>query len=266
MTHGPGAAPVSCIARRTLFAGLVAVTAYAALAAWSGSLSPLAHGPLLDGLGPVNYRWVSPPPELASTNQDPSTGSFRLPLRDGGVGTQVLFTSDNQVTVVTDEGSIGPAAGQRAVELVVEPMDPADLAPPGGDLAVFGNAYRIRATYLPSRDRMRAFDGPVQMIMVYPATSSLHASTHELIFSPDGESWEALETTDSPAQQQAAADVPGPGFVLVAGVPAASSSSPSGAGPGTTSGTPPLAVALLVAAGVVLVIGLGLLIRSRGAG
>ena len=59
------------------------------------------------------------------------------------------------------------------------------------------------------------------MILVYPATSTLHANTHEMLFSRDGESWEALETTDSPGQQQAEAEVPGLGYVVIAGVPAA---------------------------------------------
>ena len=263
MISGPGARRVNRDARRALIAGLVVVVAYVALVAWSGSLSPLARGPLLDGVAPVNYLWVSPPPELESTNQEPSSGQFELPLREGTVGTQVLFTDDGQLTMVVDEGSIGAPASQRSIELMVEPVDPAELAPLGGDLAFFGNAYQVSATTLPSRDRIGEFDGPIQAILVYPATSTLHANTHELLFSSDGQAWEPLETTDSPGQQQAAADLPGPGYVVVAGVPAPVSPSPSGAGSGGASGTPPLAVALLVAAGVALVIGLGLLIRSR---
>lgn len=246
--------------RAALVAGIAVIAAYAALAAWSGSLSPLARGPLLDGLGPVNYRWVSPPPELAATNQEPSSGVFDLPLTEEGVGTQVVFTSDSQVTVVIDDGSVGPAPKQRSVGLLVEPVDPAQLAPPGGDLAVFGNAVRLSATYRPSRDPVRDLDRPIQVILVYPATSTLHANTHEMLFSRDGEAWEALETTDSPGQQQAEAQVPGLGYVMIAGVPAPASPSPAGAGSG---GTPPVAVALLVAAGVVFLIGIGLLIRGR---
>ncbi len=243
-----------------LVAGLAVIAAYAALAAWSGSLSPLARGPLLDGLGPLNYRWVSPPPELAATNQEPSSGRFDLPLLEGGVGTQAVFTSDSQVTVVIDDGSIGTAPKQRSVELLVEPVDPAELAPLGGDLAAFGNAVRFSATYRPSRDRIADLDRPIQVILVYPATSTLHANTHEMLFSRDGESWEALETTDSPGQQQAEAEVPGLGYVVIAGVPAPPSPSPTGTEEG---GTPPVAVALLVAAGVVFLIGVGLLLRGR---
>lgn len=246
--------------RRALIAGLTVIGAYVAGAAWSGSLSPLARGPLLDGLGPVNYRWVAPPPELASTNQPPSSGRFDLPLDEGGVGTQVAFTSDSQVTVVIDDGSIGPEPGQRSVQLLIEPLDPADLPPPGGDLAVFGNAYELSATFRPSGDRVRGLERPLKVVLTYPATSTLHANTHDLLFSRDGATWEPLETTDSPGQQQAEADVPDLGFVVVAGVPSPVSPSPAGTG---SDGVPPLAVALLVAAGVVLLIGVGLLIRSR---
>jgi hypothetical protein len=247
--------------RPALIAGLAVVAAYAALAAWSGSLTPLARGPLLDGVFPTDYRWVAPPPELEATNQPPSSGRFRLPLGRQGVGTQVVFTSDSQVTVVIDEGSIGPAPRQRAAELLVEPVDPADLAPPGGDLVPFGNAYSFDARFRPSGDPVPDLERPIQVILVYPATSTLHATSHDIMFSPDGQTWEALETTDSPAQQQAQADVPGLGFVMVAGVPVPFTPAPGGGG--GSGGTPPLAIALLVAAGVVLLIGVGLLIRSR---
>ncbi len=247
--------------RRALVAGLAVVAGYAVLAAWSSSLSPLARGPLLDGTAPVNYRWVSPPPELASTNQPPSTGRFDLPLREAGVGTQVLFTDDNQVTVVVEGGAIGPSPGERSVRLVVEPVDPATLAPPGDGLAAFGNAYRLTASFQPSGNRIETFDRPIQTIVVYPATSSLHANAHDVLYSRDGGAWSPLDTNDSPGQQQAEARLPGPGYLLVAGVPVAASPG-SGAVDGG-SAPPPLAVALLVAAGVALVIGLGLLIRGR---
>lgn len=247
---------------RALAMGLGLVALYVGLAAWSGRLSPLARGPMLDGLGPLNYRWVSPPPELASTNQPPSAGRFDLPLREGGLGSQVVFTSDNQVTVTVDEESIGPAQGQRSVELTVEPLDPAELAPPGGELAAFGNAYRLAATYRPSGDRIRRLGAPLTVTLLYPATAGLHATQHDVLWSADGRAWEPLETTDSPAAQQAAAPVPALGYVLVAGVPVPSPSTEP-ATPVAEGGTPPLAVALLVGAGVALLIGIGLLIRSR---
>ena len=89
---------------RALGAGLMIAGLYAALAALSGSISPLARGPLLDGLAPVNYRWVAPPPELESTNQQPTSGTFPLQLGKDGVKSKVVFTSDNQVTVIVRRG------------------------------------------------------------------------------------------------------------------------------------------------------------------
>ena len=246
--------------RRALGLGLLAVAAYAVLAAWSGSITPLARGPLLDGLGPVNYRWVAPPPELASTNEAPSAGRFELPLTAQGVGTQVVFTSDSQVTIVVDEGSIGPAPDAGSVELRVDPVDPAELEPPGDGLEPFGNAYELSASYRPGRKPVKALDRPIQVILLYPATSTLHANTHDVLHSADGETWQRLESTDAPAQQQVEAQVPDLGYVMVAGVPSPVTASPA---PSEGGGTPPIAIALLVAAGVVFVIGLGLLIRSR---
>ena len=246
--------------RRALGLGLLAVATYATLAAWSGALTPLARGPLLDGLGPANYRWVTPPPELETTNQAPSAGRFTLPLTAQGVGTQVVFTSDSQATVVIDEGSIGPAPGAASVELRIDPVDPAELGAPGDGLEPFGNAYQVSATYRPGRTPVPGLDRPLQAILVYPATSTLHANTHELLHSADGRTWQALESTDAPAQQQVEAQVPDLGYVMVAGVPSSVTASPA---PGAGGGTPPIAVALLVAAGVVLVIGLGLLVRGR---
>ncbi len=246
--------------RRALGLGLLAVATYAVLAAWSSSITPLARGPMFDGLGPVNYRWVTPPPELETTNQAPSAGRFKLPLTAQGVGTQVAFTSDSQVTVVIDEGSIGPTPGSAAVELRIDPVDPAELGAPGDGLEPFGNAYELSASYLPSRDPVAGLDRPLQVIVVYPATSTLHANTHDLLHSTDGETWQVLDTIDTPGQQQAEAQVRDLGYVMVAGVPSPVTASPP---PAAGGGTPPIAVALLVAAGIVLVIGLGLLIRSR---
>ena len=59
----------------------------------------------------MNYRWVAPPPELESTNQQPTSGTFPLQLGPDGVKSKVVFTSDNQVTVIVAEGSIAAAAG-----------------------------------------------------------------------------------------------------------------------------------------------------------
>ena len=101
---------------RTIAAGIAIVAFYAATAWLSGQLSPLARRPLLDGLAPPTpYRWVDPPPELASTNLAPAPGTFRVELGTRGSLTAVLTTTDAQVTLILPKGSFAPAEGERAI-------------------------------------------------------------------------------------------------------------------------------------------------------
>ena len=249
--------------RRVLASGLALVVVWAALAAWSGRLSPLARLPLLDGLGPAApYRWVDPPPDLAAGNQPPSAGEFTLELDAGGVRGQVVFTSDNQVTVVVADGAIGPRTGEKSVTLSVEPLDPASLPAPGGDLVTFGNAYALSAVYEPSGTTVKKLEGEIDLILLYPVTPNVHAATHTMLRSATGASWKDLETTDSPAQQQVQATIPGPGTFVVAGVPAPSPVAPAESGGGSNT----TAIVLLVLAGCVFLVGIGFLLRSRREG
>jgi hypothetical protein len=246
--------------RGAILLGVLSVTAYAALAALSGQISPLARGPLLDGIGPPQpYRWVSPPPDLAPDNEPPSSGAFHVPLTANGSRPKVFFTSDAQTTVVVPKDAFDKRPGQIEVTLDVDPLDPATLASPGKDLTIFGNAYRLRATYRPSGDDA-ALKLPLDVILLYPVTINLHASLHQLYTSPDGQTWEAQEGSDSLAQQQAEGPMPALGFVMVAGDPGASPLTPAGASGGSTS----VAIVLIVLAGCVGLVGLGLLMRGRG--
>jgi hypothetical protein len=250
------------VRRRTqqaLVAGAAVVVTYAGLAAWSGHLSPLARGPLLDGTAPVNYRWVDPPPELASTNQPPSSGSFSLVLTAKGVKGEVVFTSDNQATVIVATGSIAPKPGQRSVRLTITPIDPAKLPPPPDDLSVFGNAVRIGVTYQPSGDPVSTISQPLDVILVYPALSNLHVATHVMLYSSDEDAWKRLEGADSGGLAQTVeANAPGTGVVMIAGETGVSPAG-AGAGGGRTRAVP----ILLGLAGCALLIGIGLLVRSR---
>ncbi len=249
--------------RSAVVAGLVSVAVYAGLAALSGHLSPLARGPLLDGIGPPQpYRWVHPPPDLAPGNQPPSSGVFHIPLDTGGSHPVVFVTSDNQVTVVVPKHAFDDRRGQIEVTLEIAPLDPATLGPPGTDLTVFGNAYRLQATYMPSGDDA-TLTLPLDVILLYPVTPNLHASVHQLYTSPDGTTWTAQEGSDALAQQQAEGPVPTLGFVTVAGEPAASPVTPAG-GSGGSGGSTSTAIVLIVLAACVGLIGLGLIVRGRG--
>lgn len=245
--------------RRAIAWGLAAAAAWVALAAVSGGWSPLARRPLLDGLIPgAAYRWVAPPPDLEASNRPPEGGTFRLPIEDGATAADVVFTPDDQATVVASAGAVRDATA-RAVALTITPEDPAAFAPLPGDLEPFGNVYRLEAELAPSGRPVERFDGTVTAILVYPATANLHATEHELLWSADGAAWAALDATDSAAQQQVEADVEAPGLLVVGGVPAQVVASPDGGG-----GTPrTLSTVLLVVGGVALLLGIGFLLRAR---
>jgi hypothetical protein len=247
--------------RRAVAWGLAAAASWIALAAVSGAWSPLARQPLLDGLIPgAAYRWVEPPPELAAANQPPSDGRFELGFRAGESEADVVFTPDDQVTVVVPQGAVADGTARRLV-ISLEPTAPSAVAPLPGELEPFGNVVRLEATVEPGGP-VEAFDAPLTAVLVYPATPNLHATQHELMWSPDGETWSRLDTTDSVAQQQAQAEVEAPGLLVVGGVPSAS---PGSSGDATDGRTNTLSTILLVLAGASLLIGIALLVRGRGA-
>ena len=247
--------------RTILAAGAVVVVVYVALAGLSGSLSPLARGPLLDGIGPPQaYNWVNPPPDLAPTNQQPSSGVFHVPLDANGSRPEVFVTSDNQVTVVVPAKAFDLKAGQIEVTLSVTPLDPAKLSSPGKALTIFGNAYRLKAAYQPSGDPV-SLASPLDLVLIYPVTTNLHAATHELYTTVDGKSWTKQEGSDSLAQQQAEGPMPSLGDVLVAGDAGASNTPASTSSGGSKTST---FIVLIVLAACIGLIGVGLIVRGRG--
>ena len=100
----------------------------------------------------------------------------------------------------------------------------------------------------------------MDLILLYPVTTNLHAATHQLFTSTEGTAWDEQEGTDSLAAQQAEGPMPDLGYVLVGGTGGASSSaSPAGGGGGSKT----LAIALIVVAACVGLVGIGLLLRGR---
>jgi hypothetical protein len=248
--------------RRALAGGVAAVLAYLALAALSGHLSPLARHPLLDGYSgnPVQYNWVTPPPELAGTNQPPTSGDFTLKLTDRGTRPGVFTTGDAQVTLIPVAGTFPSAPGQDAVHLTVTPIDASTVSPPAEPLEIVGNVIELTATYEPSGDPIDTMDKPLETILVYPLPPNVHTSSHTLIFSPDGKTWERSDGTDSTAIQQVEGPVRTLGYVAAAAdVSATSSSTPAGMGGSSST----LGIALIVGAVCAALIGVGLLLRGR---
>lgn len=204
--------------------GLLAAVAYLAGALASGTLSPWARRPLLDGLAPrAPYRWVKPPPELASGNKTPSSGHFEAKLASGGSEVGAFSTQDTQVTVILGQAAFKPSSGQSTVAVDVTPLDPAKLAPPPEGMLVAGNAYRIRASYLPGRKPIEKVDGELSLGLVYPllAVPVADPAGHVLLHSRDGRSWTQLPSVDVPGTHQVNGQLPEVGYVM-AGVPAGS--------------------------------------------
>jgi hypothetical protein len=205
---------------RTIAAGVAIVAFYAATAWLSGQLSPLARRPLLDGLAPPTpYRWVDPPPELASTNLAPAPGTFRVELGNRGSLTAVLTTTDAQVTLILPKGSFAPAEGDRAIEVSIEPLAASGSDPPPPPLEIEGNVYRLGATYLPSGEPAE-FAAEARVVLTYPFSTGVHPG-NTIVHSTDGATWITVDTNDLPSIQQADAPIDALGYVAVAGDPTA---------------------------------------------
>jgi hypothetical protein len=230
---------------RALAAGVAIVALYAASAWLSGQLSPLARRPLLDGLvPPTPYRWVEPPTELAGTNLAPASSTFRVELGTRGSVTAIATTDDAQVTLILPRGAFAGAAGERGVEVTIEPLAPSEVEPPEPPAVILGNVYRLRADYVPSGQRA-ALASDARVVLVYPFLATDH-SGHAVISSAEGVAWTAVETNDFRSIQQADGPIETLGFVAVGQT--GTTASPS-AGPGDTSN---VATVVIVIALVVL--------------
>ena len=224
--------------RAALAWGLVAGLSYILLAVLSGHLSPLARRPLLDGfVPPPPYRWVSPPPALASGNKRPSTASLNVDF-DSRTGSQagVFSTNDLQASIVLADGAFPPAPGQSSLRLTITPQSPSSAGPAPAGMVIAGNVYRFRATLEPGGRDLSAIASSSQLVLSYPSTPTPATSRHTLLFSADGAGWQSLSgSIDSVAQQQVLANVRMLGYFAV------------GATPGRgASGTPTGSVANLI--------------------
>jgi hypothetical protein len=251
------------VTRRVAFAtGALVVGLYAASAVISGHLSPLARRPLLDGLvPPTEYRWVDPPPELASSSRPPKSQDFQVRLGDDGSKTAVLTTDDAQVTVILPRGAFASAPGQDSVGVRVEPHAASDVEAPADPGQILGNVYLIEATYRPSGDPA-PLAADSRVVLVYPLVANDHGG-HEVMVSVDGVTWTSQETNDLPSIQQADAAIDTLGYVAVRATNVSPTAS-AGAGPG--GGGPNAAVVGIVAGLIVLAVGTAIVLRPNRPG
>jgi hypothetical protein len=234
--------------RLVLLAGVGIVLLYLAGAAVSGRATILARRPLLDGLAPPTpYRWVEPPPELAAGNKPPASTRFTVELTVDGSRLGAFSTGDGQVNLVLSEGAVAARPGQTAVEVAVDPVDPATLGTAPSGLVVAGNAYRIQATYRPSGRKVETVGGQSSVGLVYPLLAAALAdpSGHVVLSSADGRAWKQLASTDTPGTHQVSAQLTRTGYVQVGAALA------EGGGSGSDSRTRILLLGTAVAAAIV---------------
>src|SRR5260370_28230308 len=90
------------------------------------ALGLLAGIPVWGGLAPPpEYRWVRPPRELRAGNRAPASVSATVPLTETGSASALVSTPDDQVQVTIPAGAFPPGAGQNAMGVSIQPLDPA---------------------------------------------------------------------------------------------------------------------------------------------
>jgi hypothetical protein len=235
------------------------VTAYLGSAVLSGHLSPLARHPVLDGFGTQQpYRWVSPPPNQAATNQKPAAASMILRLADGASG--YVFTPDGQAALIVGKRTFqGPgAAGQTGVLVTISPLDPRTLGKLPPRLEASGNAYLVKTSFQPSGQAISAFTAPVTLLLIYPAiaSSGIRPPPRTILWSKDGVRWKEFPTQDSHQGLQAVATIRSPGYFVVATAPISAAAT-------TNSRLRLLAIGIMVGLAVFVLAGIAYVLRTR---
>jgi len=143
--------------------------------------------PVFDGIPapPPPFRYVSPPPDLASSNQAPLSGEVAVTvvdLRLSGAGVQ---TADGQAAAIFRPGSLQPSAAASQIRLRLEPVtDPPE--PPKG-YSIVGNVYRVLVIEEPTQAQL-GLTKPYQLTMEIPP------GPFDVLQLYDGTNWQVLQT------------------------------------------------------------------------
>jgi hypothetical protein len=232
--------------RRAAVAGAALCLAYLVGAVVSGSLGPASRRPILDGLAPPPlYRWVTPPPALASTNKPPSAGRSMIALDPTkGSAATVFSTRDFQASLALGQGAIPPHGQDTHVQLVMTPLAPKPDATLPAGVQIAGNVIGVTATYEPSGASVGDLRTRGELGLVYPLLFQGVGFTDTILRSTDERSWSAIQSDDAIAQQSVHAAVGRLGFFAVGQSPVGATAPPSGS-TGTRNGS--IVVAILAA-------------------
>jgi hypothetical protein len=122
-------------------ATLVALSLVAAALVLATRVAVPAAPPVYDGIqvAPEPFRYVSPPPDLASTNKPPASGQGDLQVANGANKLATVETDDKQVLAFFPEGALTANTPTITIRITPETNPP---LPPASNTLV-GNVYRI---------------------------------------------------------------------------------------------------------------------------
>jgi hypothetical protein len=166
--------------------------------------------PLFDGLGPPQpYRWVTPPPAAAATNEPATPGTGEVALK--GPPQNFTVTTEDGQAVVAGLSTAWERLPRQSVTVNITPLDPQDVGPPPRGLIFDGNAYMVEATYSPSGEES-VLEDKVQVILRYPRRANV------LLEATDS-GWRRLESFVVRPSLQVYAEVQELGTYVAAGPP-----------------------------------------------
>lgn len=123
---------------------------------------------------------------------------FEMRLRAGGSDLFGFSTTDERFYAVFGEGACRPRPTQTAVQIEVQPLDPTTLGALPAGLLPTGQAYQLRARYLPSGQPIKAFAAEVTVGLVYRRTELTSPDARTLLYSNDAKRWTRIQTSDVP--------------------------------------------------------------------
>src|ERR671932_195953 len=103
--------------------GLLAIVVGLGLAAIIHRVGPSAPA-IFDGipLPQAPYRYVSPPPDLKSSNQAPASATQTLPVQKGQIPGAGVGTSDAQLTVFFGATTLTAPTSATSATVTIQPL------------------------------------------------------------------------------------------------------------------------------------------------
>jgi hypothetical protein len=104
-------------------------------------------------LPPQPYRYLHPPPSLASENSPPESGNSSLKVVKGRSKAGFLFTTDTQAGLVVPAGALVTTPAATSIRIHISPVETPPNVPQ--HYAAEGNAYSVTATGEPGNTPVR---------------------------------------------------------------------------------------------------------------